>query len=74
MKTVTISSKYQVVIPQNIRKRLNLKPGQKIQAFVYRNRIELIPVAPVEIMRGFIRGLDTKVERRISERGPADET
>ena len=63
MKTVTISSKYQVVIPRNIRKRLNLKPGQKIQAFVYQNRIELIPVTPVEIMRGFIRGIDTKVER-----------
>ena len=63
MTTLTISPKYQVVIPKAIREMLRLKPGQKIQAIVYQDRIELIPVKPVKKMRGFISGIDTRVER-----------
>jgi AbrB family looped-hinge helix DNA binding protein len=63
MNLVTISPKYQVVIPKSIRESLKLKPGQKIQAIVYQNRIELIPVRPMKQMRGFIRGINTTVER-----------
>jgi AbrB family looped-hinge helix DNA binding protein len=63
MNKVTISPKYQVVIPKSIRESLKLKPGQKIQAIVYQNRIELIPVRPVKQMRGFISGIDTTVNR-----------
>jgi len=63
MNKVTISPKYQVVIPKSIRESLKLKPGQKIQAIVYQNRIELIPVKPVKQMRGFISGIDTTVNR-----------
>jgi len=63
MNMVTISPKYQVVIPKSIRESLKLKPGQKIQAIVYQNRIELIPVRPMKQMRGFIRGINTTVER-----------
>jgi AbrB family looped-hinge helix DNA binding protein len=63
MTTLTISPKYQVVIPKAIREMLSLKPGQKIQAIVYQDRIELIPVRPVKKMRGFIEGIDTRVER-----------
>ena len=63
MTTLTISPKYQVVIPKAIREMLRLKPGQKIQAIVYQDRIELIPVRPVKKMRGFISGIDTRVER-----------
>ena len=63
MNLITISPKYQVVIPKSIRESLNLKPGQKIQAIVYQNRIELIPVKPMKQMRGFISGIDTTVER-----------
>jgi len=63
MNTVTISPKYQVVIPKSIRESLKLKPGQKIQAIVYQNRIELIPIRPAKQMRGFISGIDTTVKR-----------
>jgi AbrB family looped-hinge helix DNA binding protein len=63
MTTVTISPKYQVVIPKEIRDRLQLAPGQKVQAIAYENRIELIPVRPISEMRGFLTGINTEVER-----------
>jgi len=60
---VTISPKFQVVIPKAIRELLKLKPGQRVQAVVYKNRIELIPVQAVGRMRGFLRGIDATIER-----------
>ena len=63
MHTVTISPKFQVVIPKKIRESLRLEPGQKVQAVEYENRIELVPVRPAAEMRGFLRGIDTAVER-----------
>ena len=63
MDTLTISPKFQVVIPKAIRELLKLRPGQKVQAIVYDNRIELIPVRPIDEMRGFVQGIDTDVER-----------
>ena len=63
MSTVTVSPKFQVVIPKEIREKLNLEPGQKVQAIAYENRIELIPVRPIGQMRGFLRGIQTDVER-----------
>jgi AbrB family looped-hinge helix DNA binding protein len=63
MTTVTVSPKYQVVIPREIREALGLQPGQKVQVLQYENRIEFIPVRPIEQMRGFLRGIDTTVER-----------
>ncbi len=63
MQTVTISSKFQIVIPKAIRQALQLTPGQKIQAFLYEDRIELIPVRPVKQMRGFLKGIDTTIPR-----------
>ncbi|MDA2924885.1 AbrB/MazE/SpoVT family DNA-binding domain-containing protein [Acidobacteria bacterium AH-259-G07] len=63
MSTVTISPKFQVVIPKEIRDRLALSPGQKVEALIYEGRIELIPIRPIQEMRGFIRGIDTTIER-----------
>lgn len=63
MAVVTISPKFQVVIPLEIREALELEPGQKIQAIQYEGRIELIPVQPAKTLRGFLRGLDTRVPR-----------
>ena len=63
METVTISPKFQVVIPKKIRETLELVPGQKIQAILYGDRIELIPVRPIREMRGFLSGLKTDVAR-----------
>jgi len=63
MSIVTISSRYQVVIPKDVRERLGLKPGQRVQAMPFKGRIELIPLEPIEESRGFIRGIDTTVPR-----------
>lgn len=63
MSVVTISPRYQVVIPKDVRERLNLKPGQKVQAISYKGRVELIPIRPIEESRGFLRGIDTAVPR-----------
>jgi AbrB family looped-hinge helix DNA binding protein len=63
MDTVTISPKYQVVIPKGIRESLRLRPGQKIQAIQCGDRVELVPIVPVKQMRGFLRGIDTDVPR-----------
>jgi len=63
METVTVSPKYQVVIPRSIRKSLGIEPGQKIQVLQHKNRIELIPLKSIKEMRGFLKGIDTTVER-----------
>ena len=63
MTTITISPKFQIVIPKAIRDLLGLRPGQKVQAIAYEDRIELIPVRRMKEMRGFLRGIDTAVER-----------
>ncbi|MCK5418741.1 MAG: AbrB/MazE/SpoVT family DNA-binding domain-containing protein [Desulfobacterales bacterium] len=63
MEAVTISPKFQIVIPRKIRDSLKLKPGLKIQVLVYGNRIELIPLKKISDMRGFLEGISTKVER-----------
>ena len=63
METVTVSPKYQVVIPRAIRDSLDIRPGQKIQVIHYENRIELIPLRPIQETRGFLRGIDTSVEQ-----------
>ncbi len=63
MATVTISPKYQVVIPKEVRQKLGLTPGQKIQTIMFEDRIELIPVKPIKKMRGFLKGIDTRIDR-----------
>ena len=63
MQTVTVSPKYQVVIPRDIREKLDIIPGQKIQAILYYNRIEMIPIQPIKKMRGFLKGIDTQIDR-----------
>jgi len=63
METLTISPKFQVVIPKSIRERLKLRAGQKVQAILYRERVELVPVKPVKQSRGFLKGIDTTVPR-----------
>ncbi len=63
MSTVTVSSKYQVVIPKDVRDRLKIRPGQKVEAFALGGRIELVPIRPIEEMRGFLRGMDPNFER-----------
>ena len=63
MTIVTISSRFQVVIPKDVRERLGLKPGQLVEAIPFQGRIELIPLEPIESMQGFLKGIDTTVPR-----------
>ncbi len=63
MEAVTISPKFQVVIPKRLRNALKLLPGQKVQMVVYDNRIEMIPLRKISEMKGFLKGIDTTVER-----------
>jgi AbrB family looped-hinge helix DNA binding protein len=63
MNTITISSKYQIVIPARIREALGLKPGEKLHAIEYRGRIELVPVRPARTARGSLKGIDTDIAR-----------
>ena len=63
MEKVTVSTKFQVVIPKKVRELLGIKPGQKIQVIAYMGRIELIPVQPIKMARGFLGGIDPEIER-----------
>lgn len=63
MQTVTVSPKFQVIIPADIRRNLNLQAGQKMQIIQCGERIELLPVKPIKTMRGFLSGIDTDVPR-----------
>jgi AbrB family looped-hinge helix DNA binding protein len=68
MATVTISPKYQVVIPKSIREELRLVPGQKVHVLAYEGRIEFLPVRPAAELRGMLAGLDSSFDRDEDER------
>ena len=63
MERVTISPKYQVVIPHKIRNAMQLFPGQKVQVIMYGNRIELVPEKNIQEMRGFLKGINIEFKR-----------
>lgn len=63
MITVTVSPKYQIVIPRAVRDSFDIQPGQKVQVIPYQNRIELIFLKPIEEARGFLKGIDTTIRR-----------
>ena len=63
MQTVTVSPKYQVVIPREIRQALHLRPGQKMQVVEYEGRVEFIPERDITELRGFLKGINTEFER-----------
>ena len=63
MQTVTVSPKYQVVIPKIIRETMQLRPGQKLRVIEYEGRIELIPDRDISELRGFLKGINTDFER-----------
>lgn len=63
MDIVTVSPKYQVVIPKKARQLLDIKVGQKIHVLVFEDRLELIPLGSIQEARGFLKGIDTSIER-----------
>jgi len=68
MEAVTLSPKYQIVIPQAVREKLQLKAGQKFQVLAYDGRIELVPVMPIESLRGILKGVNVPFEREKKDR------
>ena len=69
MNTVTISSKYQVVIPRSIRNQFGLKPGQKIAFIPYGDHLHVVIIPPIEEALGLFKGVDTDPLREKSDRG-----
>ena len=69
MDTVTISPKFQVVIPKRVRERMSLRAGEKLEVICVDERIEMVPVRPMREMRGFLSGLDATFEREREDRG-----
>ena len=65
---VTVSPKFQVVIPKAVRERVNIQPGEKLQVLSFDNRIELVRIRPMRQMRGFLKGLDSTLEREKKDR------
>lgn len=63
MTSVTVSPKYQIVIPKEIRESMGIVSGQKVQMMSYQGRIEVIPLKPMKEMRGFLKGIETTVLR-----------
>ena len=68
MPAVTVSPKYQVVIPREVREEMGLRPGTQLQVFRFKDRIELVPIRPIREMRGFLKGMDPTFERDKSDR------
>lgn len=63
MKTVRVTKEYMLEIPAKVRRSLRIQPGQKVQVLEYDNRIEYIPVRDVRKMRGFLKGIETTIQR-----------
>lgn len=68
MGVVTVSSKYQVVIPEDVREKMALKPGQKVVVIEKDGVVHLIPQKPVKELRGFVKGVDTNKLRNEEDR------
>jgi len=68
MDAITISPKYQVVIPLKVRERMRVKPGQKMHVIAYDNMVVFIPVRPIKQARGSLKGIDTRIERDEEDR------
>jgi AbrB family looped-hinge helix DNA binding protein len=68
MNTVVVSSKYQVVIPKEIRETVGLKVGTTLEMICYENRIELVPLQPISSLKGIFKGINTTIEREQQDR------
>lgn len=63
MDISTVSPKFQIVIPLRVRRALGLRPGQRVQVIPYEGRIEVVPLESIKKARGFLKGINTTVER-----------
>ena len=70
MDAVTVSPKYQIVIPRSVRERVRIRPGERLQVISFDDRIELIPIRPMREMKGFLKDFDAGFERDEEEHVP----
>ena len=63
MNTVTISPKFQVVLPREVRESMGLKPGARMRVIRLGDRIELVPARPASALRGALKGMDVSIAR-----------
>ena len=68
MNTVTVSPKYQIVIPLAVREEMGIRPGERMQVIAFDDRIELVPLRPMQEMKGFLKGLDPRFQRDEDDR------
>lgn len=68
MDTVTVSPKFQVVIPKLIREKMHIHPGEKLELISFDGRIELIRIKPMREMKGFLKGLNPSFQREKEDR------
>ena len=68
MYAATISSKYQVVIPREVREQFGLKPGLKLVFIPYKKTLRVVVVPPIEEAQGFMKGINTNIEREEEDR------
>jgi len=66
MITVSVSPKFQIVIPKEIRRLFHLKPGQKLQILQIGDRLELVPFKNIKEARGVLKGMDTSIKREVA--------
>ena len=63
MSVVTVSSKYQIVIPKEVRESLGIRPGQKLRVFRFGDLVTVVPVRPMRAIKGKLPGIDADVPR-----------
>lgn len=68
MPDVVVSSKYQIVLPAEVRRQLGIKKGQRLHVILEGESIRLVPSRPLNTLRGYLRGMDTGVEREEEDR------
>jgi len=68
IETTTVSTKYQVVIPREIREKFNIKPGQRVKFICYNHDIHMVIVPDVKQARGYLKGIDSNIEREETDR------
>ena len=68
MDAVTVSPKFQVVIPLKVREQMRVKPGQKMHVIAYDNMVVFIPVRPIREARGSLKGINTNIDRDDQDR------
>lgn len=68
MSTVTVSPKYQIVIPKEICETLHIKPGQKLEVLEFEGCLEFMPIKDIRSLRGSLKGMDTPSIREKKDR------